>query len=159
MNSRKKPDCLADAAKKSFQACFVREGVQKNRAKNGDIPKKLGLLAYANDWKLVDFEDRKMVFPPLICATSLTPDIVIWSKMSRSVILIELTCCAEEGINAAQQRKETRYAELMEQINLTNWKASLLTLEIGARGLVGSRTYHALVSLGILSTKVKAGLP
>ena len=93
-----------------------------------------------------------MVFPPLICATSLRPDIVIWSKMSRSVILIELTCCAEEGINAAQQRKETRYAELMEQINLTNCKGSLL---IGARGLVGSRTYHALVSLGILSTKVK----
>ena len=78
---------------------------------------KLGHLAYANDWKmLVDFEDRKMVFPPVICATNLRPDIVIWSKRSRVVILIELTCCAEEGISAAQLRKENRYAELMAQI-------------------------------------------
>jgi hypothetical protein len=70
------------------------------------------------------------------------------------VILIELTCCAEEGIGAAQLRKETRYAELLEEIKASNkWKASLFTVEIGARGLVGSRTYHAFVTLGIPPTK------
>ena len=64
-------------------------------------------MDYANDWKLqVDFEDRKLVFPPNICATSLRPDIVISSALTRNVILLELTCCAEEGIDAAQLRKE-----------------------------------------------------
>ena len=68
--------------------------------------------------------------------------------MSRVVILIELTCCAEEGVGAAQLRKEARYAELLEDINSTSWKASLLTVEIGARGLVGSRTYRSFINLG-----------
>jgi hypothetical protein len=69
--------------------------------------------------------------------------------------LIELTCCAEEGIDDARLRKESRYAELLEQINSSDnkWKASLFTVEIGARGLVGSKTYHSLVTIGVSATK------
>ena len=151
MNCRKKPDCLLETVKKSFESCFVRKGEKKMQSEG---QKKLGTLSYGNDWKmLVDFEDKQIVFPPTICATSLRPDIVIWSKLTRVVVLIELTCCIEEGIAKAQVRKENRYAELLEEINSSNWKASLLTLEIGARGLVGSRTYRAFVNLGIPPTK------
>jgi hypothetical protein len=101
-----------------------------------------GLLDYANDWKLlVDFEHRKMVFPPCIVATDLRPDVVLWSVRSHVVILLELTCPAEEGIDAAQVRKESKYDGLVRAINDTKtWRARLLTLEVGARGLVGSRT-------------------
>ena len=93
-------------------------------------PQKLlnrGQLSDANDWKLlVDYDDRKLIFPPEICATNRRPDAVIWSKRSHEVILIELTVCAEEGIDAAQVRKETRYTELLEDIRATNWRANLL---------------------------------
>ena len=64
------------------------------------------------------------------------------------MILLELTCCAEEGIEGAQVRKEARYAELLTQIEEQKWTATLLTLEIGARGLVGSRTFRSFVVLG-----------
>src|SRR4051812_34590104 len=47
-----------------------------------------------------------LVFPPAICSTALRPDAVLWSSLSRTVILLELTCPAEEGIEAAQIRKE-----------------------------------------------------
>ena len=73
---------------------------------------------------------------------------MIWSALSRTVILLELTCCAEEGIEGAQIRKEARYAELLKQIEEQKWTATLLTLEIGARGLVGSRTFRSFVVLG-----------
>ena len=43
---------------------------------------------------------------------------------------MELTCCAEEGVAAAQLRKEVRYLELVESINLRGWKADLLTLKL-----------------------------
>ena len=150
--NKRKPSSFAEITRKSFQACFVRAGQKKSSADSK--PAGRCLLDYANDWKmLVDFEDKKLVFPPTICATNLRPDIVIWSLMSRVVILIELTCCAEEGIGAAQVRKETRYAELLDEINSsTSWKASLLTLEIGARGLVGSRTFRSFVNLGFSSS-------
>ena len=81
-----------------------------------------------------------LVFPPAICSTELRPDAVLWSSLTRTVILLELTCPAEEGIEAAQIRKEARYAGLMAEITEQKWTPTLLTFEVGARGLVGSRT-------------------
>ena len=104
----------------------------------------------------VDFKDHELVFPPAICATSLRPDAVLWSIMSHVVILLELTCCAEEGFSAAHLRKESRYAGLLQEINESKtWKASLLTLEVGARGLVSPRTFRAFTSLGFSTVKAK----
>ena len=68
--------------------------------------------------------------------------------MSRVVLLLELTCCAEEGVKAAQLRKQTRYHELVENINSSKWNATLLTIEVGARGLIGNGTFRAFVKLG-----------
>ena len=60
---------------------------------------------------------------------------------------MELTCCAEEGVAAAQLRKEVRYLELVESINSRGWKAELLT-EVGARGLIANGTFRSFVKLG-----------
>ena len=113
--NNRKPVIFAEIARKDFHASFVREGQARKLPKTA--PRR-GLLDYANDWKmLVDFKHDPIVFPPMICSTSERPDIVIWSPLCRTVILLELTCPAEEGIAAAQRRKEARYQELLEQIN------------------------------------------
>jgi len=65
------------------------------------------------------------------------------------VILLELTCCAEEGIEAAQMRKEARYADLMSLVSERKWAPTLLTLEVGARGLVCSKAFQCEVPLQI----------
>jgi hypothetical protein len=153
--NHRKPSVFAEVARKDFQACFVREGV---KPKKGAVESKQrrGLLNYANDWKMqVDFKNCELVFPPTICATSLRPDAVL-SIMSHVVILLELTCCAEEGFAAAQSRKDLRYASLLQEINESKtWKASLLTLEVGARGLVNPSTFRAFVTLGFTKSKAK----
>ena len=69
--------------------------------------------------------------------------------MSRSVVLLELTCCAEEGVKAAQLRKAVRYHDLVENINSNGWNAELVTLEIGARGLIGNSTLRSFLKLGL----------
>ena len=56
--------------------------------------------------------------------------------------------CAEEAVAAAQLRKEVRYLELVESLNLRGWKADLLTLEVGARGLIANGTFRSFVKLG-----------
>ena len=71
------------------------------------------------------------------------------------MILLELTCCSEEGIDAAQLRKENRYAELTTDIAAQGWTAQLFTLEVGARGLIGSRTFRSFVSLGLSSPEAR----
>jgi hypothetical protein len=131
--NRKKPTSLVKATKTAFEACFVRKGETKKRGSQPPERLTQSVLACANDWKLlVDFDAKKVEFPPAILATPLRPDIVLWSQMSRVVVLIELTCPAEEGMRAAQLRKETKYSELLDSVNATNvWKArcGLLRLE------------------------------
>jgi len=141
--------------RKAFQRCFVRAGNPVPGKK--PLPKE-NLLTSANDWNLlIDYTHRTIVFPPSIYATNQRPDGVIWSKMSRSVILLELTCCAEEGLKAAQLRKEVRYQELIENVRASGWRAELLTIEVGARGLIGNRCFRAFVKLG-LSSSVSSSL-
>ena len=156
INAANKHKMVSTAAecKKSFESCFVRAGEKKRvRAKQ---PNR-GQLGCANDWKmLVDYDHRQYVFPPTICATSERPDVVIWSMRCRAVILLELTVPAEEGLHAAKLRKEAKYTKLLESIAESNfWKPQLLTLEVGARGLVSTRTYRALTILGFTAVEAK----
>jgi hypothetical protein len=65
------------------------------------------ILSTANDWKLlVDFDHDHIVFPPEILSTDQRPDIIIWSRNTKMVLLIELTVPADENIQAAQIRKK-----------------------------------------------------
>ena len=54
-------------------------------------------------------------------------------------------------VKAAQLRKEVRYHELVENITLNGWNAKLLTLEVGARGLIGNGTFRAFEKLGFVT--------
>src|SRR4051794_3948848 len=81
----------------------------------------------------------------MICATNQRPHIVIWSMSTHEVILLELTVCDEEGTEAAQLQKEAKYTELLAEIEHAKWTARLLTLEVGARGLVTRRARYAFL--------------
>ena len=103
--NNRRPASLVKATRKSFEACFVRKGGKKpgNKPPERFSP---SILECANDWQLkVDFNSSAQ-FPPEILATPLRPDIVLWSTMSRVVVLMELTCCAEESMRDAQLRKD-----------------------------------------------------
>ena len=145
MNKRK-PVSATETVRQAFRRCFVRKG---DKLHAGKQQPKLGLLSFANDWSLlIDYDHKQTTFPPNIYPTNQRPDGVLWSRSTRRVILLELTCCAEEGVAAAQLRKEVRYLELVESINSRGWKADLLTLEVGARGLIANGTFRSFVKLG-----------
>lgn len=129
---------------KSISECFVKEGKRSKPQ-----PKlRYSYLDNANDWQLlIDFDHCPIVFPPAIFATSERPDIIIWSNSTRKVLIVELTCPAEQGIEAAEIRKKTRYANLIENIS-ARWKADLMTIEVGARGLVALSTASFLKKIG-----------
>ena len=152
VNERKKVFSNKETTRKNFVACFVRAGQKAQRTEKQ--PLNRGLLSLANDWQLlVDYNHKNIVFPPTICSTSKRPDVVLWSKMSRRVVLLELTCPAEEGIQVARIKKEARYVELMKEIIEANWSPELLTIEVGARGLVGGSTFRAFAKLGFLASQ------
>lgn len=114
------------------------------------------LLKGANDWQLlIDFDKCRMLFPPIIVATSERPDVVLWSARTKSVILGELTCPAEENFSKANTYKMDRYAILCEQIRDAGWKVSIRTFEAGARGFVGHRFPRFLRELGLSSKEAR----
>ena len=98
---------------------FVKAGTAPDKTHS---PKKDGhehMLSKANDWKLlVDLPGSNYVFSPEMYSTAERPDIMIliWSVQLHEVLLVELTCPVEEGIKAAQVRKEGRYLPLLDNI-------------------------------------------
>ena len=106
---------------------------------------------------MVDYENERLVFPPQVYATNLRPDIIIWSPQSKKVILGELTCPVEENIKQAQSVKKSRYTPLCDSIHERNegWSVTLLTLEVGARGFVGTSLRSFLNRLGISARKIR----
>ena len=100
-----------DGGPPPIEKSFVRKG--DKLANPAQLASRKSLLSGSTDWRLlVDFTDRDIVFPPEIIATSERPDIVIWSVTLKKVIVIELTCPAEEGIEAAREHKHARYKQL-----------------------------------------------
>ena len=113
------------------------------------------LLQGANDWKIgADLDHKQFLFPPEICSTDSRPDIVIWSLQQKKVILIELTCPAEEGIENASSRKQLRYANLKVLIRENGWLPTLFTIEVGVRGFVAKSLRKCLLSLGMKNTEI-----
>jgi len=108
------------------------------------------------DWKLlIDYSCDNIVFPPMICATDQRPDIIIYSVKAKHVIMIELTCPAEENFDQAHLRKVARYVELQDLISQSGWTSKLTTIEVGVRGLVAHSVRRVLLALGLSSTMVR----
>jgi len=126
---------------------FVKKA-DKKKPTTGRPPSK-HLLSSADDWEMmVDFNHDRLVFPKFICTSDLRPDILIFSKQSRRVILIELTCPGEESIPAKHIEKEARYMQLSEQIQQRGWHAQTFAVEAGARGFVARSMNICLRKLG-----------
>ena len=84
---------------------------------------------------------------------------MLWSDSLREVIIVELTCPAEEGIEAAAIRKKARYLPLKEAINASKtkypWTARVLTIEAGARGFVANSMHAFLKKIGFTSSQAR----
>ena len=136
----------------SSDISFVRAGESR---KSCTRRTRRSLLQGTGDWQIgVDFDHKQFLFPPEICSTDSRPDIVIWSKHLRKVILIELTCPAEEGIENASSRKQLRYADLKVLIRQNGWLPTLFTIEVGVRGFVAKSLRKCLLSLGMKNTEI-----
>ena len=132
--------------------CFVKAGSSNyivRTKKTGH--KRTTVLDGAQDWKLLaDFHNNNYVFPPEILSTNLRPDILIWSQKKHKVIILELTCPAEEGMSAAKTLKEAKYLPLITDIINTNqWTVSFFTIEVGVRGFVNNSFWKCFLSLGL----------
>ena len=90
----------------------------------------------AQDWEFLFDLGEGLVFPPEIAATNQRPDIVIFSRSLRQVILIELTVPLEDRVSDAHSRKHDRYLPLLVNCESNGWHATHFPVEVGCRGFV-----------------------
>ena len=98
----------------------------------------------ASHWVfLFDLEDA-LIFPPEIAATLQRPDIVIFSRALRQVILIELTVPLEDRVCLAHERKRNRYLPLLSLCQSNGWNSTHFPVEVGSRGFVAYIASNAM---------------
>ncbi|KAG1971952.1 hypothetical protein F2P79_000201 [Pimephales promelas] len=91
---------------------------------------------------------RQLQFPREIVETLLRPDLIMWSELCKTILLVELTVPWEEGMEAANEQKRAKYADLVEACKEPGWKATTCPVEVGCRGFVGSSTVRLLREMG-----------
>ena len=73
-------------------------------------------------------------FPLHITPTTLRPDMVLWDDGQKQLVIIELTVCFETSFEAAAEKKETKYHDLVTSAERAGYNTTLITLEMGSRG-------------------------
>ncbi|XP_076075792.1 uncharacterized protein LOC143046522 [Mytilus galloprovincialis] len=115
----------------------------------------LGILGTASDWQMTANIHQRMSFPAEIAATSLRPDIVIWSQGTRQAVLLELTVPWEDRIEEAYERKMAKYQQLVEDCKQRGWRTWCMAIEVGCRGFAGQSMWRALRTLGVVGAERK----
>ena len=114
------------------------------------------ILTKASDWIfLMDEEHTQVVFPPEIVETAKRPDIIIYSRCTKNVILIELTVPSEENLANAYARKKCKYQDLVADCENRGWTVFYFPIEVGSRGIYNTTFSKCLASLGIPNGKRK----
>ncbi|GFO05172.1 reverse transcriptase [Plakobranchus ocellatus] len=112
-----------------------------------------GLLDGCNDWVVSADLPEWERHPDVIRKTGLRPDIVIHSASTQQIIMVELTVLYESRMEEAYAFKEGKYMDLTKELKKDGYKAKVMSVDIGARGFVGSSAYGLLSKLSIGGNK------
>ena len=90
---------------------FVKKGARAEKQNKV----RSSMLSSADDWQLVVDLETQLRFPRHIAETSLRPDLVLYSDSTKQCIIWELTVSWEEHMFITNERKRSKYQELVEQ--------------------------------------------
>ena len=74
------------------------------------------------------------------------PDLVILSRQSRTIALLELTCPLERKVSKANLFKNDKYASMQGDLEEKGWKVHLLPFEVSSRGQILKHTQHNIMA-------------
>ena len=89
-----------------------------------------------------------LVVPVFLAVSTLRPDILLFSRYTKKVIIIELTCPCEENMSQWHEEKSQKYYPLYCSIRSNGWSVYFYAIEIGAWGFCAESVRSCLHSLG-----------
>ena len=97
-------------------------------------PSSIAILLQANDWTFLYDLEGQLQFPVEAAVTSLRPDVVLFSRSSKTIVLLELTVPLEDNVHQAHDRKTTKYSALVTACEENGFKTHMFALEVGCLG-------------------------
>ncbi len=79
------------------------------------------------------------------------PDLVIWSRAGRVVIIAELTVPWEDNVEERHEFKKMKYQDLTSDCAARGWTTHLMPFEVGCRGFCCNTLSAFLSRLGVSS--------
>ena len=107
------------------------------------------ILLQADDWDFLFDIDGKLKFPVEVAVTSQRPDVVIYSRKTKTIIMLELTVPIEDRVHIAHDLKTSKYAELATTCEGNGFRVHLFPIEVGCLGFCPHSILDALEALGL----------
>ena len=107
------------------------------------------ILLQANDWTFLYDLEGQLQFPIEAAVTSLRPDVVLFSRSSKTIVLLELTVPLEDNVHLAHDRKTTKYSALVTTCEENGFKTHMFALEVGCLGYCPHSFLHCFEALGL----------
>ena len=111
---------------------FVKEGQKVERSLQEE--ENYSYLTAAKDWKVTVDVDKSLKIPAEICYTNLIPDIIIVSRVTKQIGIVELTVPNEDRIEVSGELKRLKYEQIAQEGRLNGWRVRIWAVEIGCRG-------------------------
>lgn len=131
---------------------FLRKGESGTSSNKNARRSVLGIV---NDWDLLSDLQTQLVVPQEVATTMLWPDIVMWSRKTKSVVLCKLTCPWEENAEWAHERKLAKYEALKNEIQENGYTVRVYAVEVGCRGFSSRSLRSFLMAIGCSNRKIK----
>ena len=105
------------------------------------------ILGGTTGWNIELDLGKRRVFPDVV-QTTLRPDIVLWSKTGKKLIVIELTVPWETRCEEAYERKKAKYTELLDLCKEKGWRTWLFPVEVCVRGFCSYSVCRRMTAVG-----------
>ena len=102
----------------------------------------------APDTQQHEFHHVHMSYTTYTCLTP-QPDVVILSRSTKTVIMLELTVPLEDRSHLAFDRKSSKYSAVVTACEESGFNAHLFPIEVGCLGCSPHSLFHCLEALGL----------
>ena len=105
-------------------------------------------LSAATDWKLTVDLNGGLKVPGEVCVTNLRPDIILVSKKTKQMAIVELTVPSEDRIEISGELKRNKYEKIVTEGRQTGWNVRCWSVEVGCRGFPAMSLSSFLKDIG-----------
>ena len=127
---------------------FVKAGYKGPKSKVKPMPPRC-YLDGAADWQLQVDLDGKLKVPAEVADTHLRPDMLLMSRGTKRMGVIELTVPSEERIEVSSELKKMKYEGLKIEGKTKGWAVTVWAVEVGCRGFPAASLATLLKDMGI----------